>query len=257
MAKLKRNKIKSFIVFMLMMSLSLNVVNNLGLYHNYYLDKIIFKNLNISIISPKVHIIGNGGWASFRADGNCTGSGLSTDPYIIRDLEINAGGSGSGIIIENSDVYFKIKNVTIWNSGSSLGDAGISLKSVMNGLIENNTLLDSWHAIMLDNSDNNLILNNTIKDGFYIGILFYANSQYNNVSKNLIKDGARAVQSYFTNSNNTIYNNTMISNTYGIYIAGENYTVTDNIIKENHYGIRLDDESFIVITKSGALNPYT
>ncbi len=200
-----------------------------------------YENLKHSKVSEKIHIVGNQGWVDFKNDGNCTGSGISTDPYVISDLEIDAGGSGSGIIIENSDLYFKIKNSTIWNSGASFGDGGISLKGVVNGLIENNTLYDNWHAIRLDNSDNNLILNNTILGSYYIGIYFYANSQYNNVSKNILKNGVRAVRSLFTNSNITIYNNTMISNTYGIYLSGVNHTITDNIIKENSYGIRIDD----------------
>jgi len=221
--------------------LSLILVNNMQLHDNFNSDTLMVKNPKISKISPKIHIIGNGGWATFKAEGNCTGEGTSTDPYVISNLIIDAGGSGSGIIIENSDVYFIIKNSTIWNSGGSYGDAGISLNSVVNGLIENNTLSNNWHGVRLDNSDNNLILNNTILGGFNIGIFFYANCQYNNVSKNIIKNGNRAVQSYFTNSNITVYNNTIISNTYGIDLDGVNHTITDNIIKENFFGIRIDD----------------
>ena len=224
--------------------LSLILVNNMQLCDNFNSDTLMVKNPKISKISPKIHIIGNAGWANFYAEGNCTGAGTSTIPYVISDLIIDAGGSGSGIIIENSDVYFIIKNSTIWNSGSSFGDAGISLNGVVNGLIENNTLSDNWHSVRLENSDNNHILNNTILGGFNIGIYFYANSHYNTVSKNIIKNGNRAVQSISSinpTNNITIYNNIMISNTYGMELKGVNHTITDNIIKENLYGIKIDD----------------
>lgn len=263
MIKLRRDSNNIYLIFTLIIFLSLILVNNMQLSDNFNSDTLIVKNPKISKISPKIHIIGNAGWASFYAEGNCTGAGTPTIPYVIRDLIINAGGSGSGIIIENSDVYFIIKNSTIWNSGSSFGNAGISLNGVMNGLIENNTLSNNWHGVRLDNSDNNLFLNNTILGGFNIGIYFYANSQYNTVSKNIIKNGVRAVQSYFTNSNITIYNNTMISNTYGMDLQGVNHTITDNILKENLYGIRIGDShdskifrNIINGSKSGAYGLY-
>ena len=223
-----------------MIFLSLSLMNNTQFRYNFNSDTLMVNNPKISKISPKIHIISNTGWASFYAEGNCTGAGTSTIPYVISDRLIDAGGSGSGIIIQNSDVYFEIRNCTIWNTGGSWNDAGINLNGVKNGLIENNTLSDNWHGVRLDNSDNNLILNNTILGGFNIGIYFDMNSQYNTVSKNIIKNGNRAVQSQLTNSNITVYNNTIISNNYGIDLDGVNHTITDNIIKENQYGIKID-----------------
>ncbi len=227
-----------------MIFLSLPLVNNIRFRDNFNSGTLIVKNPKISKISPKILIIGNTGWASFYAEGNCTGAGISISPYIISDRLIDAGGSGSGIIIQNSDVYFEIRNSTIWNTGSSGSDAGILLIGVENGIIENNTLYDNRHGVLLDNSDSNIILNNTILGSFNIGVYFYANSHYNTVAKNVIKNGNRAVQSISSinpTNNITIYNNTMISNTYGMELKGVNHTITDNIMKENLYGIKITD----------------
>jgi len=95
------------------------------------------KNLKISADSEKIHIDNN--WTDAKAAGICTGSGNYTHPYIIEDLIIDSGGSGSGIRIENSDFYFRIENCTLYNSGGSYPNAGIRLYNVDNGtLIDNN-----------------------------------------------------------------------------------------------------------------------
>ena len=52
---------------------------------DFTLDK---DNLKISEVSGKIHIDGNSGWAAFKADGNCTGNGTYSEPYLIEDLVI-------------------------------------------------------------------------------------------------------------------------------------------------------------------------
>ena len=84
---------------------------------------------------------GNGStynWSVAKADGICTGNGTYSEPYIIEDLVIDAGGSGSCISIENSDVYFIIENCTLYNSGGYY-TAGIKLSYVDNSQLINNT----------------------------------------------------------------------------------------------------------------------
>lgn len=46
--------------------------------------------------------------ADAKTAGICTGQGTYSDPYVIQDLVIDAGESGSCILIENSNDYFKI-----------------------------------------------------------------------------------------------------------------------------------------------------
>ncbi|MDX1799156.1 MAG: hypothetical protein R3255_10945, partial [Candidatus Lokiarchaeia archaeon] len=116
--------------------------------------------LKISEISGKIHIINNSGWVDFKNAGNCTGSGTYSDPYVIEDLVIDAGGSGNCILIENSNVYFKIENCTLYNAGWG-SDAGIRLLNVNNSLLIGNDCSSSYLGIDLSNgSYNNTIAGN-------------------------------------------------------------------------------------------------
>ncbi|MFX1464568.1 MAG: NosD domain-containing protein, partial [Promethearchaeota archaeon] len=174
----------------ILLALSLLINNNLSFYgKNGYksteysteinLDN---KNLKISKISGKIHIINNSGWVDFKNDGNCTGSGTYSDPYVIKDLIIDGGGSGNCITIEYSNVYFKIENNILFNS-----DVGIKLHHVENGiLVDNNCTLNS-NGIYSWDSDNNIILENAINENSEGIFLSYSNKNIisgNNASYN-------------------------------------------------------------------------
>ncbi len=105
-----------------------------------YSDDIAFdnENLKIAATSGKIHIDGNSGWVDFKNDGNCTGEGTYSEPYIIQGLVINGESSGSGIWIENSNAHFKVENCTLYNSGTGLYNAGIKLRNVLNVQLINN-----------------------------------------------------------------------------------------------------------------------
>ncbi|GAH77664.1 unnamed protein product, partial [marine sediment metagenome] len=74
---------------------------------------------------------------------------------------INAGNSGSCILIENSNVCFKIKNCILKNSEWANSHAGIKLVNTKNGqLIDNDCSNNNGYGISLLKSDNNTISNN-------------------------------------------------------------------------------------------------
>ncbi len=132
------------------------------------------ENLKSSEISGKIFISENSGWLNFKNAGRCTGNGSSSDPYVIEDLVINASGSGSCIIIEYSDVYFRIENCTLFNSGSQEINAGIKLRYVINGKIINNTSYNNRRGIYITYSDNNTFIGNTLIDDHYAIYLEYS-----------------------------------------------------------------------------------
>ncbi|MFX0037564.1 MAG: NosD domain-containing protein [Candidatus Hermodarchaeota archaeon] len=132
------------------------------------------ENLKSSEISGKIFISENSGWLNFKNAGRCTGNGSSSDPYVIEDLVINASGSGSCIIIEYSDVYFRIENCTLFNSGSLEINAGIKLRYVINGKIINNTSYNNRRGIYITYSDNNTFIGNTLIDDHYAIYLEYS-----------------------------------------------------------------------------------
>jgi len=210
----------------------------------------------ISKISGKIHIDGNSGWAAFKADGNCTGEGSYSQPYVIEDLEIDGGGSGSCISIENSDVYFKIENCTLYNSGGLWGDRGIRLNNVDNGqLIDNNCSANYRGIDLLNSCNNNNLSGNTANNNEY-GI-FLSNCEYNEILGNNASfnnhSGIYLVYSRY----NTLSGNTISSNKrFGIRIndCGDN-NIIDNIIESNGItGISINDGFINTVSENTVVN---
>ncbi|MFX1500152.1 MAG: NosD domain-containing protein [Promethearchaeota archaeon] len=166
-----------------------------------------------------------------------SGSGKYFDHYIIDGLEIDAGGIGSCIEIENSNVYFIIKNCTIYNSGNSFFDAGIKLSNTNNGSLLNNTCSNNGdHGILLeDNSNNNTILGNTANNNNNYGI-FIIDSSNNTISGNTANNNEeRGINSQYDSHNNIISGNIANNNQdTGIsIITGNNHIIKGNIANNN------------------------
>lgn len=87
------------------------------------------ESLRFSKGSKKIYLNGNSDWSAAKAAGICTGSGTESDPYVIEDLIIDCEGSGNFFWIQDSSVYFKIENCTIYNAGED----GIKFRFVDNG----------------------------------------------------------------------------------------------------------------------------
>ena len=202
---------------------------------NHYIDK----NLKLSKISEKIHLINNSGWITFKSTGNCTGNGNYTDPYVIEDLVIDANNTGSGILIENSDVYFRIENCTVYNSRGSL-NAGIKLYNVTNAQLIDNNCSSNADGISLRFSYNNTISENTANNNYRNGIGLY--SSYNNtISENTANDNSDGME-LDESDNNTISGNTANSNEWcGINLLySDNNTISGNTANYNEvYGITL------------------
>ena len=185
--------------------------------------------LKTSAVSGKIHIINNSGWVDFRNAGNCTGSGTYSDPYVIEDLEIDGEGSGNSILIENSNVYFKIVNCTLYNAewGS---EAGIGLLNVNNSqLIGNNCSYSQLGIVFGDGWGGGSCYNNTLS----------GNIVNNNRGGILLSDSF----------NNTVSGNTANNNTWcGIYILACNYTViSGNTMNDNNMnGLHLAGNNSII-----------
>ncbi|GAG74683.1 unnamed protein product, partial [marine sediment metagenome] len=112
----------------------------------------------------------------------CTGSGTWEDPYIIQDLIFDNQSKLGYIYIENSDVYFQVKNCTFYGSID-----GITLLNVNNSQIFNNTLwgsdLLSQCGIRLSLSNNNTVYDCSI-NGTQFGIQLME-SNYSRIFENI------------------------------------------------------------------------
>jgi len=202
------------------------------------------KNLQISAVSGKIHIDNN--WSAAEAVGICTGNGTYSDPYIIEDLVIDGGGSGNGIWIENSNVYFKIENCTVYNSGS-YPNAGIRLDYIDNAqLINNNCSFNKGDGIHLWDSNNNKVSGNIANNNYWYGI-HLRDSNNNKVSGNTANKNnwfgiSLASSNYSVVSGNTANKN----NWFGIYLwDSNNNKVSGNTANNNDYfGISLIESDY-------------
>ncbi|MFX1572288.1 MAG: hypothetical protein ACFFB0_06030 [Promethearchaeota archaeon] len=139
------------------------------------------ENLKVSKNFEKIHIDNN--WSDTKSAGICTGSGKESSPYVIENLEIDGGASGSCILIENSDEYFKIENCYFNNTGDEYYDAGVKLIDVDNGQLINNNVTGDAFGFFLNRSDNNIIMGNRLtgKRGLYLGICYGTIMYLNNL----------------------------------------------------------------------------
>jgi len=187
-----------------------------------------------------------------------TGSGTVEDPYVIEDLEIDAGESGSGILIQDSTAYLKISNCTAINAGSNSEDAGLRIEycdniNVFNCDFTNN----SRNGIYLYSSSYNSLTGNTIANNPEYGIYLYSSS-YNSLTGNTIANNPEYGIFLDSSSNNNILtSNTVANNTYaGIYlISSSDNTLTGNtVVNNSEYGISLYSSSDNTLTGNTVVN---
>jgi len=180
--------------------------------HDIALDN---ENLKLSAVSGKIHIDNN--WTAAKAAGICTGEGTYSDPYVIQNLEIDGGGSGSCIWIENSRVYFEIKNCRLFNAIYFSNAGGICLWNVSNGYVVDSQVSDNGYVgINLLGCNNNTILRN---DACNQGIGLALQMSHNTLIKG-----------------NTFNNNTSDASLY-LVLGSENNTILENTLNFNHHGI--------------------
>jgi parallel beta-helix repeat protein len=199
-----------------------------------------YKNLSSSKISGKINIYGNSGWFAAKGAGICTGNGIYSDPYIIEDLVIDGGGSGSCISISNSYVYFRIKNCSLYNAGVDWGDGGIKLYQVDNGQITNNSANNNdFIGIMIQYCQNITISGNTANSNIEYGIGLW-NSHYNVISENTFKFNGWGLSLETSHRNNITLNNATknINDGMGIWNSFKNI-VSENNMDDNYRGLFL------------------
>lgn len=207
-------------------------------------DEINLKSLKLSgaYIESFIHIDGN--WSATTSYDWCSGDGSWSNPYIIENVTIDASSSptGSGIFINNSkNIYFIIRNCTVYNAPSGFYDAGIKLENTSNGTIINNDFSDNnYIGIYLYNDcKNNTISRNWADDNKHFGIKLENNCGNNSISENSFNNLNKYGGIYLKTGcdNNTIIGNTACGNSIGILIDANS---DNNNISENYLFLNLD-----------------
>ena len=197
--------------------------------------------MKISKISGTIIIDGISGWVSAKTAGICTGYGTLSDPYVIEDLVINSESSGTCLQIRHSNVYFRVENCTLYNSGEGFKVSGIKLQSVSNGILNNNKLHENNYGIIVNYGYNINITGNTVKDNVVDGI-YLQFSDCNNVSNNIVSNNIYGIH-LDRSDNNTIKYNYIINNEVGILLyAGSCNQILLNTYSGNAEDIRDNQE---------------
>ncbi|MFX1570683.1 MAG: NosD domain-containing protein [Promethearchaeota archaeon] len=208
---------------------------------------------------PRIHI-NNDNWSATPLPWIQNRTGIWSDPHIIENVTIDAGGSGSGILIENSNDFFIIKNCTVYNSGNGLEDAGIKLISVSNGiLINNNFSSNNKYGMYLFDSDVNTVIGNTVNNNNEWGVYLWQ-SNNNTVSGNIANNNTyRGINLYLCDNNMISGNYVHNSTDYGIYIdTSNNNTISGNIVNNNiEYGMYIiTSDNNIILENNAHKNSY-
>jgi len=165
----------------------------------------------------------------------CNGAGTADNPYVIENITINATGYFNGIIIENSNDYFIIRNCTIFESI----DKGINVYNADNGNIIDNNCTNNDFGIYTEMADNFNITGNYVADNNYAGIDLESFCDDYNISGSIILNNSQdgiILRQECTNVN--ITDNFALNNTYsGIQIQGGSYNnnIINNTVNNNDY----------------------
>lgn len=201
------------------------------------------------------------------------GNGSESSPYIIENLYIRGNGTETGITIQNTQVYFYIRNVLIENVNT-----GFYFDHVLNGAVENCTIRDITNigiyvyysinstmqdsiitnvtndGIKLSHSENNFVYNNSISGGRR-GIKLELSANHNIVQSNIVSNIKYGGIYISASSYNTIINNHVIACDDGVYLLSSPLnTIANNTLLDNDYGIYFSSSSNNLVDNNIAYN---
>ncbi len=210
---------KGLVIGIIILFIGLNVIPSTGT-----IEEKPYVNIQYTPHDP-IYIHGNDDFTS--ENGVTSGSGTSSDPFVIEDWEIEAS-SQDGITIRNVDVYFTIKGCYIHDGG--INNDGIVFINVTNGEIEETIITGNRNGVMFrtqqypekENSSENYIHHNNITDNTKDGIHFQHTGEGHH-------------------SNNLIYLNNLVGNNQGIdmVMSAYNQIFSNNIISNSRWGVNL------------------
>ncbi|MHA1521254.1 MAG: NosD domain-containing protein [Promethearchaeota archaeon] len=270
---MKKQTYKREIPFFVKIGIFLLMISSISIYFasqdltsNIYIESTISGEITLSdSISPRASINhvpifidgddGSNDWDTFP---DKTGSGTYGDPYVIEDLEIFVGGSGSGIYIRDSEVHvvirycsisyyvnleagislYNCKNIKIFNctmNGLGNGGSGIFLNESSNINITGNRAEFSTDGISLYNADYNIFSNNTVINNEDNGIKL-VDSHDNEIDNNNASFNLHGIYLEISAENIFSINNFQNNSLSSVVINGSSQNYWDNGIHGNCWG---------------------
>ncbi|MCG2826861.1 MAG: right-handed parallel beta-helix repeat-containing protein, partial [Thermoplasmatales archaeon] len=202
------------------------------------------KNIYLLRTHACIHINGNAQFATMAGNEGWTGDGTEGNPYVIEYYDIDATNA-HGIWIENTNVYFIIKNCAI-HDGKYNNYHGIYFYSAQNGKIDNVTAYNNYYGIWLYSSSNNNQITNCAVYNNYYGIDLYSSSNNNTITNCAVYNNSWMGICLSSSSDNNITNCAVYNNYYyGIYLYyySNNNNITNCTVYNNYYGIYQEQSS--------------
>jgi len=159
-----------------------------------------------------------------------------------RDTTIIDGGGNDDVVLITIDRVI-MNGFTVTNSGSNPvgSDSGIELDNVQNcKVFENNVSNNGARGIYLNLASNNHIINNKISSNSDAGIHLSGSSNNNITSNGISYNSHVGIVLRGSSSNNITNNNVLHNNGGGIDLGGSSNTITQNKISNNNYGLLID-----------------
>lgn len=160
--------------------------------------------------------------------------------------------NSTGVVVENQNISqtsagiqvgFSSNGTIRYNQASSNRIVGIILSYSDNTTISSNNVSNNRHdgIYLLSHSSNNWISNNTVSYNWRVGVFIRLHSDSNVVYNNTIIHGYDGVYSAYSTVDNTIIENNVSNNLYGIRLHTSDYgMIVNNTVSSNSEdGIRL------------------
>lgn len=191
-------------------------------------------------LDAAIIVNGNAQLAAIATDGN----GTAGNPYIIENKDIDAGGAGSAIHIQNTDAHLVIRDCNVTGSGNY--QAGIKLESVANVKVTGINASGNYHGMQVFFCTNATIMLNNASGNSERGI-FTQSCTNTTISGTIVSHNNAGIIAELPR-NTTISGNTVQDNNgIGIWIYGGgssggynwayNNNVSGNTVNRNNRGI--------------------
>ncbi len=185
---------------------------------------------------PRITITSNSDFISQKASESWLGTGVEGDPIEITGYNFTST-SGDLISISNTDLHFTIAGHFVRESTENY--YGISLSNVTHGNITNNFFDRASSGVYFNDVNFSLVQNNHFTS--FVGTWVSA-GRNNSISGNYLNTTDTSVMFYSSATfNNTVYNNTLLGSSYGVYLYGatENVVSMNNITQTSVYSLYL------------------
>jgi len=154
-----------------------------------------------------------------------SGYGNESHPYIIENKTYVGTGFNTVYEIEDTDVYFMIRNCTLDNFQN-----GIELDNVTHARIQNNTITNCFRAFYAYNSPNNTIINNSFLQNEYGASI---DGDMVSIEWNYFRENEAGLACSLDNSNIT-RNNFTFNTKYGMFMSyGMSNNISHNVFTDN------------------------